>query len=81
MKIFGQFGPPNFANTPYLLPTVLPPMAASELRSRVLALILKTLKRSTRGDYRECSSAAREQAQLQCRSRTVSVAHALLTIP
>ena len=50
----------------YVLPTVLPPTAAPELRSRVLVLTLKTLKRSTRGDY-ATKSALLEQ-RFQCAS-------------
>ena len=50
----------------YVLPKVLPPTAPSELRARVLALTLKTLKRSTRGDY-ATKSALLEQ-RFQCAS-------------
>ena len=50
----------------YFLPAVLPPTASSELRSRVLALTLKTLTRSTRGDY-ATKSALLEQ-RFQCAS-------------
>ena len=50
----------------YVLPTVLPPTAASELRSRVLALTLKTLKRSTRGDH--ATKAALLEQRFQCAS-------------
>ena len=50
----------------YILPVVLPPTATSELRSRVLALTLKTLTRSTRGDY--ATKAALLKQRFQCAS-------------
>ena len=50
----------------YVLPAVLPPTAAPELRSRVLALTLKTLQRSTRGDY--ATKAALLEQRFQCAS-------------
>ena len=50
----------------YVLPTVLPPTAPFELRARVLALTLKTLKRSTRGDY--ATKAALLEQCFQCAS-------------
>ena len=50
----------------YVLPAVLPPTAPPELRSRVLALTLKTLKRSTRGDY--ATKAALLEQRFQCAS-------------
>ena len=51
----------------YVLPTVLPPAAAPELRSRVLALTLKTLKqRSTWGD--NFTKAAPHKQHFQCAS-------------
>ena len=50
----------------YMLPAVLPPTASSELRSRVLALTLKTLTRSTRGDY--ATKAALLEQRFQCAS-------------
>ena len=50
----------------YVLPTVLPPTATPELRSRVLALTLKTLKRSTRGD--DATKAALLEQRFQCAS-------------
>ena len=50
----------------YVLPTVLPPTASSELRSRVLALTLKTLKCSTRGDF--ATKAALLEQRFQCAS-------------
>ena len=50
----------------YVLPAVLPPTSAPELRSRVLALTLKTLKRSTRGDY--ATKAALLEQRFQCAS-------------
>ena len=59
----------------YVLPTVLPPTASSELRSRVFALTLKTLQRSTRGDY--ATKAALLEQRFQCasaatRARTIA---------
>ena len=50
----------------YLLPAVLPPTSPSELRSRVLALTLQTLKRSTRGDF--STKAALLEQRFQCAS-------------
>ena len=50
----------------YVLPAVLPPTAPSEARSRVLALTLKTLKRSTRGDF--ATKAALLEQRFQCAS-------------
>ena len=50
----------------YVLPKVLPPTAPSELRARVLALTLKTLKRSTRGD--DATKAALLEQRFQCAS-------------
>ena len=50
----------------YVLPTVLPPTAPAELRSRVLALTLKTLKRSTRGDF--ATKLALLEKRFQCAS-------------
>ena len=52
--------------TTYVLPKVLPPTAAPELRSRVLALTLKTLKRSNRGD--DATKAALLEQRFQCAS-------------
>ena len=49
-----------------MLPKVLPPTAPSELRARVLALTLKTLKRSTRGDF--ATKAALLEQRFQCAS-------------
>ena len=50
----------------YVLPVVLPPTASSELRYRVFALTLKTLKRSTRGDF--ATKAALLEQRFQCAS-------------
>ena len=52
--------------TTYVLPAVLPPTSTPELRSRVLALTLKTLKRSNRGD--DATKAALLEQRFQCAS-------------
>ena len=68
-----SYDPANFTiedvqwdKSTYVLPKVLPPTALSELRARVLALTLKTLKRSTRGDY--ATKAALLEQRFQCAS-------------
>ena len=52
----------------YVLPAVLPLTTAPEMRSRVLALTLKSLKRSTCGDF--ATKAALLEQRLQCASAT-----------
>ena len=52
--------------TTHVLLTILPPTVAPELRSRVLALTLKALKRSSLGDY--ATKAALLEQRFQCAS-------------
>ena len=50
----------------FVFPAILPPTAPSELRTRELALTLKTLKRSTRGDFATMAAQLEEHFQCAC---------------